>query len=339
MNTLEENCHRVLKNAEKAIHDAYTQPFRVHHTMKHVNDMLEFLEQMNILDPMTEVAAYFHDFVCEPGATDNERKSADAFKAYAKGILKDSEIKTVERLIMATANPYQPKKLTFTERLFVKADWGMMPDWHTLNASRISFLNEWEDGIFKEYRKYPLKDYIEGRNKFLAKAMTNKMITDEIYTYLYMQLYRRYRVGIYAGSFNPFHVGHMDILNKADHLFDKVIIAKGQNPDKPKSDTNIHELFPYEETTEYDGMLVDFIIKNMSYNIDVTLIRGIRNGYDLQMESNFIQFLNGQMKQRKQNAVQVIYIPCDPSLAHVSSSAIRSLPENDRKPYMCLPMK
>ena len=32
MNTLEENCHRVLKNAEKAIHDAYTQPFRVHHS-------------------------------------------------------------------------------------------------------------------------------------------------------------------------------------------------------------------------------------------------------------------------------------------------------------------
>ena len=39
-------------------------------------------------------------------------------------------------------------------------------------------------------------------------------------------------IGIYTGSFNPFHLGHLDILNKAKRMFDEVVIAVGHNPDK-----------------------------------------------------------------------------------------------------------
>ena len=40
------------------------------------------------------------------------------------------------------------------------------------------------------------------------------------------------RVGFYAGSFDPFTVGHLFVVKKASKLFDKVIIALGVNPSK-----------------------------------------------------------------------------------------------------------
>lgn len=41
------------------------------------------------------------------------------------------------------------------------------------------------------------------------------------------------KVAIYSGSFNPFHEGHLDVIKQALKLFDKVVIAKGLNPEKP----------------------------------------------------------------------------------------------------------
>ena len=37
------------------------------------------------------------------------------------------------------------------------------------------------------------------------------------------------KIGIYAGSFDPFTVGHLDIVTQAKFLFDKIVIARGQN--------------------------------------------------------------------------------------------------------------
>ena len=39
-------------------------------------------------------------------------------------------------------------------------------------------------------------------------------------------------IGLFAGSFNPFHKGHYNVLIKAEMIFDKVIIAFGANPEK-----------------------------------------------------------------------------------------------------------
>ena len=44
------------------------------------------------------------------------------------------------------------------------------------------------------------------------------------------------KIAIYPGSFNPWHEGHQDIVNKALKIFDKVVIAIGRNPSKPPTD-------------------------------------------------------------------------------------------------------
>ena len=50
------------------------------------------------------------------------------------------------------------------------------------------------------------------------------------------------RLGIYAGSFNPFHKGHYNILCKAEKIFDRVIIARGINPDKGPSEYDLADI-------------------------------------------------------------------------------------------------
>ncbi len=40
------------------------------------------------------------------------------------------------------------------------------------------------------------------------------------------------RIAIYTGSFDPFHLGHEDVVRRAAKLFDQVIIGVGENPDK-----------------------------------------------------------------------------------------------------------
>lgn len=49
------------------------------------------------------------------------------------------------------------------------------------------------------------------------------------------------RVGIYPGSFNPWHDGHQDILNKALRIFDKIIVLQGHNPSKPEAKDKLYD--------------------------------------------------------------------------------------------------
>ena len=44
------------------------------------------------------------------------------------------------------------------------------------------------------------------------------------------------RKALFAGSFNPFTIGHEDIVTRGLELFDEVVIAIGDNQDKPSAD-------------------------------------------------------------------------------------------------------
>jgi len=129
-------------------------------------------------------------------------------------------------------------------------------------------------------------------------------------------------IGIYAGSFNPFHKGHYNILCKAEQIFDKVIIVKGVNPDKSTSTYDIHSIETLKNRfiLEYEGLLTD-VIKHAKETADnVTLIRGLRNSVDLQYEMNQYRYLQDLMPD-----IQMVSIFCDKEFEHISSSGIRTL--------------
>jgi len=275
--------------------ERYSEPQRFYHTWNHVLDLIGKAIDDNKLSDELLLAIVFHDIVYDPMNNDNEEKSAELFKTFFN-------YPDVYEAILATKNHIDVNP---TSKLLNKYDLSV------LYGDFNSFM-KYEDGIFKEYQFVDVKTYTENRIKFLEKHFGN--IKQEYLDYI---KYRKYNIGVYAGSFNPFHVGHYDILKKAEAIFDKVIIARGINTSK--SD----ELLPLTNTLKnrqaglYTGLLTDFI-DGLGY--DVTLIRGLRNASDLEFEKTQYRYL----KDLKPD-IKVINILSDSEFEHVSSSSIKML--------------
>ena len=94
---------------------------------------------------------------------------------------------------------------------------------------------------------------------------------------------------LYAGSFDPFTNGHLDILNKASKIFDKVIIAVAVNSEK-KSFLPIETRLEHIKKSvfglnnisvdSYEGLTVEYAKKQ---GVSV-LVRGVRNSSDFDYE-------------------------------------------------------
>ncbi len=128
--------------------------------------------------------------------------------------------------------------------------------------------------------------------------------------------HRKKRIGIYAGSFNPYHVGHANIVEQASRVFDQVIIVQSQNPDKEKP---IMLNVPGKTVINIGDELITSVFKN-SEHIEYFMVRGLRNGSDLESEKTYMAYINDM-----RDDIQFAYFVCPPELAHVSSSAIRGL--------------
>ena len=141
-------------------------------------------------------------------------------------------------------------------------------------------------------------------------------------------------IAIYPGSFNPFHVGHLNIVEQAERIFGKgnVIICFGVNPDKvdpSKREDYIKSVGDKcleletklgRQVEVYKGFLHDFICELEEEGNNVVVIRGLRNGDDLDYEVNQMRFINDYKKD-----VNVVYVTCDKEFEHISSSAIRKI--------------
>ena len=140
------------------------------------------------------------------------------------------------------------------------------------------------------------------------------------------------KIGIYAGSFDPFTVGHLDIVTQAKFLFDKIVIARGQNPNKPPHvnllpEDTLRNMGVYG-VTNYEGLLPDFIKQWEKSAGDVTLIRGLRSGYDLNDEQNLLAFL-----REMHPTIKVVYFLCNSKYQHISSSALRGIRQFSEEKY------
>jgi pantetheine-phosphate adenylyltransferase len=142
-------------------------------------------------------------------------------------------------------------------------------------------------------------------------------------------------IAIYPGSFNPFTIGHQNILEKSERIFgkDNVIVAIGINPDKYSNleDEELRNLInhkigviekqlPSKKIEYYMGFLTEYVREKESEGYNVVVIRGLRNGYDFDYEYNQIRFMWDQMPE-----LNIMCLFADPAYMHVSSSAYRAL--------------
>jgi pantetheine-phosphate adenylyltransferase len=184
--------------------------------------------------------------------------------------------------------------------------------------------------ISKEYQMFHEKDYVAGRLSFLSKWVDRNPHIKDLNEYLKV---RKLNVGIYPGTFDPFHVGHLNILLKAERIFDKVIIAFGRNPSKDKlaEDTIPEpEKFGFRRVISIDESLA----KTIANEGMPTLIRGVRNSQDLNHEMTQNKFVQEMLQStREENELKVVFIPCDEKYRLISSTALNSLKRVDEGMY------
>lgn len=135
------------------------------------------------------------------------------------------------------------------------------------------------------------------------------------------------KTALYSGSFNPIHIGHLDIILRAAIQFDNVIVVVANNSGKKYSVSAeerasmvrlaITNDFNFPNNIEVivlpdNQSIVDFAIRE---EVDV-IIRGIRNSTDLDYE-NTMSYVN------REEGIETFYLPSNPKYICISSSMVR----------------
>ena len=132
------------------------------------------------------------------------------------------------------------------------------------------------------------------------------------------------KIAIYPGSFDPMTNGHVDIINRASNLFDKLIIAVASNSSK-------ESLFSKEQRVEilkeslsnnkleidsFEGLLVDYATNKNVF----TIVRGLRTLSDFEYE-----FRMAIMNRNLNASIETIFLMTDEKYSHISSSSIKEI--------------
>jgi pantetheine-phosphate adenylyltransferase len=136
---------------------------------------------------------------------------------------------------------------------------------------------------------------------------------------------------VYAGSFDPITLGHLDVLRRARRLFDQIVLGIGHNPEKVSLfDPDDREGMARELVDEmlaaepegapvtvqrYTGLTVDFAAANSAG----VILRGIRNITDLAVECQFA------ITNRKVADIETVFVVTGEAYAFTSSSLIRQI--------------
>lgn len=134
------------------------------------------------------------------------------------------------------------------------------------------------------------------------------------------------KIGVFPGSFDPITLGHYDIIERAAPLFDKLIIAIGQNSQKKymfpleKRMEFIKEAtkhFPNVEVDHFEGLTVDYCLQKNAHFI----LRGLRNPGDFEFEKA-IAHTNRTLTHKK---LETIFLLTSSGKSFISSSIVREI--------------
>ena len=133
------------------------------------------------------------------------------------------------------------------------------------------------------------------------------------------------RLAVYPGSFDPPTLGHLDIVERAARLFDRLIVAVGHNSAK-RGLLNVEDRcealrratahLPNVEVDAYDGLTVDYVDRVGSQAI----VRGLRATADFEYE-----YQTTLVNRRLRHEVETVFLMTAPEYGYLSSSIVREV--------------
>jgi len=303
----------------------WNQPNRFYHTEEnHLIPMIAEILDNNFDEETNEImiiSALFHDIIYDPKQFDNESNSIKLLESVCKceNIEDRRKLEIVYDIINMTKNHVPKGRL---QEFFAHFDLKIL----TEDFDKIM---DWEKLIYKEFEWVNWKDYKIKRIKILRKLINQEYRHVNVNKQGILNLINVIEnkvpnICIFCGSFNPFTIGHKNIVDKAEKIFDKVIIAKGRSDSKKIDEVeferefnNIKLLYPCKEVITYSGLITDVL---RAQEGKITLIRGIRNGNDLDAENTLIRVITDIYPE-----LNVVYIPSDIEYNHISSTLVRNM--------------
>jgi len=145
------------------------------------------------------------------------------------------------------------------------------------------------------------------------------------------------RICLFPGTFDPVTLGHVDIINRALPLFDKIIVGIGINTAKapmfsPEQRVAwIREIYRDEERVEaafYEGLTVDFCKKIDAHFI----LRGIRYVSDFEYEKTI-----ADANRALDKSIETVFLTGEPKYTSVASTIVRDIIRNGGNASAFLP--
>ncbi len=130
---------------------------------------------------------------------------------------------------------------------------------------------------------------------------------------------------MYPGSFDPLHLGHVDVISQAHELFGEVVVAVMHNHAKASG------LFPVEQRLELartalahlPGVSVvaqtGLAVQAASATDAHFIVKGLRNSEDFEIEQQMAQ------NNHAVTGIRTVYLPCSPGFGHISSRFVREI--------------
>ena len=135
---------------------------------------------------------------------------------------------------------------------------------------------------------------------------------------------------LFAGSFNPFTIGHASVVERAASMFEKIIIAIGVNPEKEGTEPGEAVKERIASIKQYASRFPDGKIEVISYSGKLTadlakelgcdyLLRGVRSVKDFEYERDLADI------NRRISGIETVLLFTLPEHAAISSSVVREL--------------
>ena len=133
------------------------------------------------------------------------------------------------------------------------------------------------------------------------------------------------KIAIFPGTFEPFTLGHHDIVTRGLKIFDKIFISIGNNPKKDRYfnvnliKEKINNL--YKDNSKINVINYNKLTASLAKDLNANFIlRGLRNTTDFEFENSI-----SQINKDLNSNLETVFLITSPKLAPISSTIIRDV--------------